>query len=173
MTEYGIVLKMLRARVLHLDKMAETFQGNSFHPPPYLQVLALLPTPLLALTSQPTSHLSHYSNLLLRKLPILSRSTPHPHYHQGDLSKKQNAWWWRIASKHFNWHMIREGFCSPHFPELPQAPALWNHSQWHNTSCYLRSPGSFYILLPTWLAHPLPRAHLVTAPCPPQVSPSL
>ena len=64
MTEYGIVLKMLRARVLHLDKMAETFQGNSFHPPPYLQVLALLPTPLLALTSQPTSHLSHYSNLL-------------------------------------------------------------------------------------------------------------
>lgn len=91
MTEYGIVLKMLRARVLHLDKMAETFQGNSFHPPPYLQVLALLPTPLLALTSQPTSHLSHYSNLLLRKLPILSRSTPHPHYHQGDLSKKQNA----------------------------------------------------------------------------------
>ena len=88
MTEYGIVFKNVKSKGFTLDKMAETFQGNSFHPPPYMRVLALLPTPLLARTSQPTSHLNHYSNLLLCKLPILSRSTPHPHHHQRDLSKK-------------------------------------------------------------------------------------
>lgn len=161
-TGYRVAFKSGKSGTLPSDKVAETFQGYSVHPDLHLACRLLPPT---------TPCPDHYRDPLASKLPVPSPSTLPPHCHLGDLSKKQTHDDTGQQLSILTGTRAERASARPTSRHCPQAPARRSHSQGQSSSC------GFRLLV---FSHPVPcldrssrLAHLVTAPCPPQVSPAL